>query len=256
MKPKILCCFALIAIMLSHMQDGYSQQAIYLGAKGGLGIPNLQDGTNEQNPLNAGFSSRLGVNIGVLAEFQITDWFSIQPEINFAEQGGKKDGLQAFVPPDDQLAMLPPGTKYLYANFKNEARLNYIQIPVLAKFNFKLSDKVKFFINIGPYLGYLVSAKQVTSGKSAVYLDAGGTQPISPDQQSFDNTEDVYSQLRKVNFGLDGGIGLSMDALHGKVFVQAGGNYGFINIQKYAADGKNHTGSATIELGYSYRIEP
>jgi hypothetical protein len=72
--------------------------------------------------------------------------------------------------------MYPPGQAppYLYADYKSEAKLNYLMIPLLAK------------------------------------------------------------------FGLN------------NIFIEGGGNYGFLNIQKGSQNGKNNTGAATAVVGYSH----
>jgi hypothetical protein len=39
-----------------------------------------------------------------------------------------------------------------------------------------------------------------------------------------------------------------------KIFIEGGGNYGFLNIQKGTENGKNNTGAATINIGYAHNI--
>jgi hypothetical protein len=238
----------LICVALSLTSASFGQKNIFIGAKGGISIPNLTAGSDNQNPLSNGFSSRLGADFGVLAEFPINKWFSIQPEIDYSAQGGKHNGLQA-VP--DPYSSTPP---YFYANFKNDARLNYLLIPVTAKFNFGLSAKFNLYINAGFFAGFLLSAKTVSTGSSYLYEDPAGQQPVSPGAESFDTTQNIKSSVNTFNFGVIGALGISYDFGPGKIFIEGGGNYGFINIQKYAADGKNYTGAATVHIGYEYAL--
>lgn len=225
-----------------------AQNTFYLGVKGGISIPNLTAGSNNQNPLSNGFSSRLGADFGLLFEFPINKWFSIQPEIDYSGQGGKHYGLQA-VP--DPYSTTPP---YFYANFKNVARLNYLQVPIMAKFNFAIAKNWKFYVDAGPFAGFLLSAKEISTGESYLYSDPEGQQPVSPQQESFDTTQNIKSSINSFNFGLMGLIGFSYNVCGGKVFIEAGGSYGFINIQKYSADGTNYAGAATMHLGYAYTL--
>jgi hypothetical protein len=230
-------------------------QNVALGIQAGLSIPNLTAGGSSQTPLNTGYSSRLGPDFGITAEFKISNLFSLQPQLEYSSQGGKKDGLQAFTTPAQVAQEFPPGQapQYLYANYNSTAKLNYLMLPVLAKlgWDFK-SSPLRFFVDAGPFLGLLVSAKQVTTGSSQFYTDPGGTQPLPGGPQSFDNTQDIKDQLNKVNFGIEGSIGLQYKLHKGYFFIEAGGNYGFLNIQNVAADGKNNTGAATIDVGYSF----
>jgi len=228
-----------------------------IGFRGGVSIPNLTSSGSDQNPLNTGYSSRLGSEFSLFAEFKISDLFSVEPMIEYSSQGGKKNGLQAFPLPAGLSSMFPPGETptYLYANFSSEAKLNYLMIPVLAKFghSFKQSPW-RIYADLGPFVGFLLSAKQVTSGQSEIFTDPAGSQSLPVGSQSFDNTQDIKNQLNTTNFGIEGNIGLNYAFGQNNLFFEVGGNYGFLNIQKGTADGVNNTGAATIVLGYSYWI--
>jgi hypothetical protein len=231
-------------------------QNVALGVKGGISIPNLSAGSSNQNPLNTGYSSRLGLDAGIFAEFRFSDLFSLQPTLEYSAQGGKKDGLQAF-PTPSQLAPFfqpnPPPT-YLYANYNSTAKLNYLMLPILAKFGWNLkASPLRIYADAGPFLGYLVYAKQVTSGNSLYYTDPDGTMPLQGIQsQSFDKTQDIKDQLYKVNLGVEGNVGIAYKFKKSYIFIEGGANYGFLNIQKGTANGKNNTGAATVDLGYSF----
>lgn len=80
--------------------------------------------------------------------------------------------------PIDASAFGVPNGTTLYANFKNETRLNYLEVPLMLQFF--ISDEKKnysifYFANFGPYAAFRISAKTVTSGSSQVYLDQQGT---------------------------------------------------------------------------------
>lgn len=235
--------------------SSFAQQSA-LGVRGGISIPNLSAGGSNENPLNTGYSSRLGPDFGIFGEFKISHVFSFQPMLEYSSQGGKKDGLQAFPTPAAFSAFFPQGTAptYLYANFKSEAKINYLMVPLLAKFGWNLKPKslVRIYVDAGPFVGFLLSAKQVTSGSSIIYADAGGLQPLPAGSQFFDTTQNIKSQLNSVNFGAEGNVGVSYKTGNGNIFVEGGFNYGFLNIQKGTANGKNNTGAATVSLGYAY----
>jgi Outer membrane protein beta-barrel domain len=234
-----------------------------IGLQGGISIPNLSAGGSDNNPLNTGYSSRLGPEFAVFGEYHVNSLFSLVPKIEYSAQGGKKDGLQAMpTPPElaeyfEQQGMQAP--TYLYANFNSEAKLDYLLIPILAKFGWNLDaqKKFRFTVAAGPYIGFLLSAKQVTTGNSQIYLDPAGNEPLPIGPQPFDSTADIKSQLNTTNFGIEGSIGIEykLGASHrDKIFFEAGGNYGFLNIQKGSANGKNNTGAATLMLGYAYKL--
>lgn len=233
-------------------------QSFTLGARSGISIPNLSASGSETNPLNQGYSSRIGPDAAIFGEYHFSSSFSLQAMLEYSSQGGKKDGLQAFPTPPPLAGMFPPGEapQYLYANFKSEAKLDYLLVPILAKYNWKLGSNSpwRFYADAGPFAGFLLSAHQVTSGTSMIYADPHGMQPVSPSAEPFDANNDIKDQLNTFNFGVSGNVGFAYHFSKSNIFIEGGGNYGFLNIQKGTANGKNHTGAGTVALGYGYTI--
>jgi len=239
----LITCFSIISV------DG--QHAIYIGGKGGISIPNLSAGSN--NPLATGYKSSLGADFGILAEFPINRWFSIQSEIDYSQEGGKHNGLQPFINPYPDVAPQP----YLYADFKSEVRLNYLMVSAMAKFNFNISKKLKAYINVGEFGGLLLGAKTLVSGSSHVYLDAAGQQEqqVYPDAVFiFDDNENIKDSLKSFNTGVIALVGFSYEVGRGKIFIEGGGNYGFISVQKNPDNGTNYAGAAIMHIGYEYML--
>jgi len=100
----------------------------------------------------------------------------------------------------------------------------------------------------------LLSAHQVTSGKSLIYLDPAGKQAFPFPPTSFDNNQNIRDELHHINIGISGNLGIAYHFNSGAFFIEGGGNYGFLNIQKNAVNGKNHTGAATVAVGYAYKF--
>lgn len=246
--------YLLLIIALLTFGKYADAQTWSLGVMGGLSIPNLTAESGSQTPLNTGYSSRLGPEAGIFVDFKISKAFSLQPMVQYSSQGGQKNGMQALTTPDAVAQLFPAGQapKYLYANYKSEAKLNYLMIPVLAKYSWNITKSpFSIYAEAGPFVAFLLSAKQVTSGNSNLYLDASGQQPLPGEQQSFDNTDDIKSQLYNVNFGIEGYLGFNYSIARNNIFVQGGGNYGLLNIQKNPDNGKSHTGAGVVVVGYS-----
>jgi hypothetical protein len=246
--------FYLFTIVLAlFLYSDIDAQGNYIGVRGGISIPNLSAGGSNENPLNTGYSSRLGADFGIFGQFTFSHVFSFQPMIEYSSQGGKKNGFQAF--PNKYAALFPPNMAptYLYADFKSEARLNYLLVPLLAKFgwNLKPMSPIRIYIDAGPFAGFLLSAKQVTSGSSEIYADEGRQQPLPVGTQSFDTTTSIKDQLHTFNVGAEANVGISYRAGNGYFFLEGGFNYGFLNIQKGTANGKNNTGAGTVNIGYA-----
>lgn len=232
-------------------------QKISLGINGGISIPELSSSGN--NEVSEGYTSRYGPAFGIFADWGIGKNFSIRTQVDYASQGGKRNGMQPVTDPPEQLSqMLPPGTR-LYANFRNEAILNYLEIPVMLKMRIgEGTGKFNYYVDLGPYIGFLLNAHQKTSGTSQFYLDKAGTMPLTVQgqplpAQSFDANTDVKDDLKSSNFGITGGGGITY-ALTKKqhLVLDARGALGFTVIQKDTqANGKSHTGGLFVTLGYT-----
>lgn len=254
MKKIVLRLAALLCVAaFTGKNNSFAQMQIDIGIKGGLSIPNLTSG-NSNDPVSSGYSSRLVADAAIHAEFHIAHRFSIQPQLEYSSQGGKKNGTQAFTIPDEMLQQFPPGEApaYLYATYKSEARMNYLMLPVLAKYHFDLKKRWSAYVAAGPFASFLLNAKNITKGSSYIYLDNTKTQPVSSAPQSFNSKDNVISDLHRFNAGISGHVGLDYMLKKGSVFIEAGGNYGLIDIQKENANGKNKTGAAVINIGYQF----
>ena len=229
-------------------------QNFALGVKGGISIPSLSAGDGNRNPLVVGYEPRLAPGASIFAEFKFSDRLSFQPMIEYSSQGGKKDGLQAFTTPDEVAQTFPAGQapQYLYANYNNEVKMNYIIVPLLLKFGWDLKKSpFRFYADGGPFAGWLLSAHKVTSGQSQFYTDPAGQQALPGGMQSFDKTTDIKDQLHQFNFGIEINIGFNYKFGRHNIFIEGGGNFGALNIQKFDKDGRNETGAGTLAIGYS-----
>ncbi|ANI88686.1 hypothetical protein A9P82_04930 [Arachidicoccus ginsenosidimutans] len=248
-----------------------SAQNVSIGIRGGLTIPNLSAGGGA-NPLSQGFSSIEGAGFGVFAEFKVSNLFSIQPMIEYSQQGGKRDGIQAIasiesigVPAEAATQLAPINgditPQYIDADVKNKAKLDYLMLPVLAKFGWNLgkTKRWRVYADAGPFAGLLLSAKTITSGTSQLYFYPDGTHPVldedyQPLSADLSETTNIKDETHKFNFGVEGNVGLAFKFKKHTLFIEGGGNYGFLNIQKDAANGANRSGAATIMLGYALTL--
>ena len=262
----------ILVLFSSAVLSLYSQKAykIYTGAKAGIGIPNLIPGA-KSTPVSEGYFSRPGLYGGIVAEVQTYRRFGIRAELNFSSQGGRREGMQALPlsPEMRQIWQILPAygimpENYMYADIIDEVLLNYLELPVMAKFTFKLSYRINFYIHAGPYMGVLLNAKNITGGSSTIYITQSKSSPVDEillEEQmdpvgmlSFDRTENITSDIRRFNVGCQGAIGIWIKMGTGKVFIEGGGNYGLLPVQKDKSNGSNTTRTATITVGYMFRL--
>jgi hypothetical protein len=231
---------------------------INVGVKAGVSIPNLIGGGNEE--ITRDYKSRIASTFGGYVEFGVKRNLSVMAEVDYAMQGGRRDGVQPITTPIPGLPALPPGS-YFFADFKNTAKLNYLEVPVLFKYTWNRKSKPGFYVDAGPYFGYLINARTVTSGMSTIYVDKNKTplllpplgQPIPP--VSFNADTDVTASLHRFNFGITGGGGVKFPVNRDYFFVDARASYGLTTLQKNTAtDGTSRTGNLVISLGYAFRV--
>ena len=250
----------IFSIMFICFFTGINVKAqLRIGIQGGMSVPNLSGGTNE---VSQGYTSRFAPSFGLFGDYKLNNNLHLQAEINFDGQGGQRNGIQPITSSD--IPIQPPNG-YFYANFKNVSVLNYIEVPITLEYVFGNST-LKYFIDAGPYFGYLLNAKEITSGTSTIYIDKYGSPlmiPVPPTYQtlapippqSFNATTDIYSSLNKVNAGLTGGAGIIYPISDSQnLILEVKGLYGLTTIQKYSADGKSHTGNLIVEAGYEFNL--
>lgn len=139
MKKSILLFTLLICSFY-----GFSQDALY-GVRAGYNISDL----DFDDALILDHQHRNGFAIGFFAEYSLGDKLSIAPEVQFSAEGSKEEVL----------------------------RINYIQMPVLFKFN--LSDCLSF--GIGPQAS-LKGHKYQDGLKNLAFSGIGGIEYMISDE--------------------------------------------------------------------------
>jgi len=114
----------LIFVCASSFAVAHSQ--VSFGLKAGVNLANFS-GDNE------GSKSKIGFNAGGFAEIGLAESFSVKPELVYSSQGAK----------------------YTEDEQEGKLNLNYINIPILAKY----THTSGFFAETGPQIGFLASAK-------------------------------------------------------------------------------------------------
>ena len=254
----LFCCILNAQEEIGEVVEQKVSNPVKIGIKSGISLPKLTADT--ENIYTKDFESFVAYEIGVSGQYEFSDLFSLQVEFNYTVKGGERNGKQPIPPdrlPSDLGDMLPPNT-IIYANFNNKSILEYIEIPVLAKFTF--GKNWKYYGILGPYAGFLVGATQKTSGNaSSISVDIPGIfeQVEFPLDEiiSFDAETNVKSDIKNFNIGGIGGVGLiKRISKKSEIFIEARGTYGFITIQENETYGKSNIGSFVFSLGYAYTL--
>lgn len=286
MKKSILVKITVIALLFSTqickaqtkvekgVEDKILISPIKIGFKGGFSLGKLSN--SDENIYTKNYESVSGFDWGFTFEMPFTKTFSLQPEINYTHRGGIRNGIQPITSNElsDQLNQFLPffglplvtDENPLYAEFESESNLKYLEIPVLAKFGW--GNDVRFFVEAGPYLGILLSAKQETLGTSQFYFDSDATNPVvvpNPSvgepvlvqlpAQSLTADTDVKDDLNTVNFGAIAGLGVSKKmGEKGELFFDARASLSFNAIQIQDIYGESRVGGIIFSFGYAHSL--
>jgi hypothetical protein len=247
---KLLAVFVVVLATTLAFGQSKSDSDFSIGVFGGFNIPRLSGGSGYE--LSRDFSSRAGAAFGLTSSLYVGSNFSLRLDAMYSSEGGKRNGIQAF----DASAMNPmaPAGTYLYADYDNESILNYFEIPLMAKYTFPLGRSLRFYVDLGPYAGFLINAKQKTNGSSPIYGDREMTQIIVPVSQPFDADTDVTSDIKPFLAGITGGGGIEQYIGSGTVFADIRAAYGLTSIQKDKKNGSSHTGNLLLDVGYSFHF--
>jgi len=158
-------CLGLLTVVLT---TSYVSAQLTFGTRAGFNYTNMTykyDGNKQDiNKFKSGFQ------IGVVADYKISEVLSIQPGFLFAQQGYKST---IFTP-------------------NSTVNLNYLQVPINAQFKFPLG-RIDLLIQTGPYLGFAINGK-------FKYWDENGKKMSDEDYKELTGHE-----VPKISFGNDWG---------------------------------------------------
>jgi hypothetical protein len=207
MKKRLLTALAVISLSFTQAQE------VKFGTKVGLNISNLAGDISDAN-------NKIGFHIGGFAEIELSDMFSLQPEILYSTQGTKSE--QNFYFPSGGL------------NIDLTQKLSYLNIPIMAK----LYLVENFYIEVGPQIGFLLTAEQIGEASGSIY-----GQPYTSSE-----TIDNKDSLNSTDYGLNMGLGIKLSERFG-----AGVRYslGLSNIDKETKNSEVNNRNIGISLMYN-----
>ncbi|MGB8490597.1 MAG: hypothetical protein WCE64_06020 [Bacteroidales bacterium] len=126
-----------------------------------------------------------------------------------------------------------------------------------------IGRRANFYVDAGPYFAFLINARNITKGFSRFYVYREGL-PVDDilheagmpliGTVSFDSDVNITPDTRRFNIGGQGVAGFEVMIPSGKLFIEGGGNYGFLPVQKDSENGINHTGAGTVTIGYLHQL--
>jgi hypothetical protein len=181
MKKVLFTAIAVLGFTFANAQE------TSFGAKAGFNMSTLSGADDA--------SSIIGAHLGGFVEIKLSDKFAVQPELLFSMQGAGFD--------------------------VGDSNLNYINIPVMAKYF--VADN--FSIEAGPQIGFLMSAK----------LD--GT--------------DIKDAANSTDFGINFG---GSYYLNENMFLTARYGFGLTDVEKDLEAGVDGSKNAVFQVSFGYKF--
>lgn len=197
--------FAVATFLL--LSAAASAQLSY-GLKGGMNLTTLTQVRHTDAEFKPSFY------IGGFAEYRFNDFLAISPELVYSRQGYKYSISNAYVDSGD-----------------GQYRLNYINIPVLAKI-YVIGERLS--LDLGPQFGFLATAKLKLD------YEMGG--------ESGDRTIDVKDDVPTFDCSFAAGLTYNF----GKVFVQ--GRYNLGLTETVINDRGKKCKNSVFQIGAGYRF--
>lgn len=204
MKRLLVWMLALtVLLVLSSVSAPLAQHRVETGVKVGVNFANRFGDLHPQD-WKTGFCG------GGFLAFYVNDVFAIQPEVLLSMKG----------------------SKWTFGDERITIKLNYWEIPVLAKVAVPSQSASRFTLFAGPSLGVKLSAKAKVESPT-------GTE-----------TEDI-EEIKKTDFGVVFGVGADFRRGHNTLTFDVRYTHGLTTIDEYnLVEDKNKV--VSIMIGYAF----
>jgi hypothetical protein len=202
MKKIILSAAALFAFGFANAQD------LKFGAKAGVNFANLSTNYSSLDETSEN-TMKIGFHVGGLVEIKFSEKFALQPELLYSAQGTTTESSS---------------NDFGFGSSSSESKLSlgYINVPIMVKFY----PIEKLFIEAGPQVGFLISAKEKSEGTTTITYTNGEGMEVT-ETESFDTETDMKDFYKSIDFGINFGVGYEFTE---NLFANVRYNLGLSNI--------------------------
>lgn len=174
-------------------------------------------------------SAAFGYLGGISLTYPLKEKVSLRVELNYERKTQKADNIVEIRNSFEEPAQL--------YDFTSKRHFDYLVLPILLHYQF--TDKNSFFVNGGPFVGYLLKAT-LTSDLEVPELNAD---------------VDLSNDYKKLDYGLTVGLGKNFDIdSQNSLHLEIRNNLGLAKINKNDVWNGGHvqTNSLSFMVGYSF----
>ena len=195
---------------------------------GGMNISNMIDKSNNTNYAKEdNYKSRIGGHIGALIGFNLADNISLQTGLLLSTKGFKAKDEDRY-------------EKEVY-----KTNLAYLEVPVLASYNYEIKNDIKVFAGLGPVLGVAIGGK---FKNNYVDKDDHSENEKESEKIKFGSSED--DNFKRIDLGLMIQAGVQYDKYKFGLFYNAG----LLNLSNWKGNG-NKEKNKVFGISLAYVID-
>jgi hypothetical protein len=203
MRRIILLIYFICGFLSLSAQRNTFLQEITVGINGGINFSKVSFLHNVPYLSNqlGDVSMRSGMRFGLTTRYIAQKHFGIQMEVNFHQGGWSERFSEIMI------------NQVSFEDVSLSRRINYLEVPLLAHIYF--GNKTRFFVNVGPKIGFLIYYGDLNHNLTDIQLAA------------FENNDPRFSDdgYNSVDYGLS--VGGGMDFLIGRFHTIVEGRYTF-----------------------------
>lgn len=215
--------FSLFTIVL------LGQNKFKIGVNSGLTFSNFRGNDTPVTEQKYGFDFMAGLSL----EYSLSEKLSLKTNLTYDRKTGIVKSNYNYRPSFDEPSV--------FVIQKVRSNYNYLTMPVFIKYNFGKYNS--YFINGGPFVGFLLSSKFVDKSKQT--------------PSSLDFNEDTSDLNKKTDFGFSYGVGklIPLDEKNDLV-IELRQNLGLVNTSDVPVynNGEIKTNSFNLIVGWSFGI--
>jgi hypothetical protein len=201
------------------------------GAQGNIAVFGVKAGINFSGHANTSSKTKTGYNIGVTADFRLSDYIYLLTGLEYTIKGSKDNDFVAEGP--DRYGQFY--TDHYYITNEKPA---YLQMPLHVGYLWAINRDFHLMFHAGPFAAYGTGGK---NHQKWIYMD----DPKKNDKKTIDY---FGPGISKYDWGLGGGVNVEYD----RYVLGLGYDRGLRNITPEYNNGKGRTRNMYITLGYLF----
>lgn len=203
---KLMSLLVILFITGAVIQQANAQSPVSFGLKGGLNISNLHGSDFEPD-------AKTGILLGAVLDINVPALpFGVESGVYYSQKGAELSG----------------------DNFESKIKLDYIEVPVMAKFQLGPPGPITPSFAVGPYFGFNVNAEEE--------FTSGGVT----------DTDDISDGIKGTEVGGVAALGLDFNLGLTKLNATARYSYGFTSVWDDSDIDSDRNAVFSIALGIMF----